>query len=253
MSGYMNPAEFANIAKSEREFWWYRGMQAIVMRMLAHYADGRPVRLGLDAGCGTGYLSLVLQKERGWPMVSLDLSPQGLAYAKKEGSGLPVQGDITALPFRDESFDMIASMDALSHMPRGEEGPAIHEFARVLRLGGLLALRVPAFHALRSRHSAFVGEFQRFRRRQLMKAAETAGLRVLRCTYANALLAPVALVKFRIWEPLMRRPIASGIEGVAPWLDRLLYAPLAFESRWLGSGGSLPVGQSVILLGEKKR
>ena len=249
----MNPAEFANIAKSEREFWWYRGMQAIVTRMLSYYRAGGKVRLGLDAGCGTGYLSMVLQKERGWPMVALDLSAQGLAYARKTGAGQPVQGDIVALPFRDESFDMVASMDALSHMPRGEEGPAIAELARVLRPGGLLALRVPAFHALRSRHSEFVGEFQRFRRRQLTRAVAAVGLRVLRCTYANCLLVPIALVKFRIWEPLLRKPVASGIEDLAPWMDRLLYTPLALESRWLGAGGSLPVGQSVILFGEKTR
>ena len=34
MSG-MNPAEFANIRQSEEHFWWYRGMRAILFRMLA--------------------------------------------------------------------------------------------------------------------------------------------------------------------------------------------------------------------------
>ena len=38
---------------------------------------------------------------------------------------------------------------------------------------------------------------------------------------------------------------------MAGWLDRLLYAPLAAEARWLGGGRSLPAGQSIILIGEK--
>jgi hypothetical protein len=49
MSG-MNPAEFANIAKSERDFWWYRGMRAIFFRALEPHLAGR--RLHRVAGSG---------------------------------------------------------------------------------------------------------------------------------------------------------------------------------------------------------
>jgi hypothetical protein len=38
---------------------------------------------------------------------------------------------------------------------------------------------------------------------------------------------------------------------VAPWLDRLLYAPLAVEASWLGAGHNLPAGQSLVLIGER--
>jgi hypothetical protein len=78
-----------------------------------------------------------------------------------------------------------------------------------------------------------------------------AGVRVLRCTYVNSLLLPVALAKFRVWEPLLRKPPASGVEPVAPWLDKLLYAPLALEAAWLGAGHRFPAGQSLVLIGEK--
>ena len=40
----MNPAEFANIANAEKEFWWYRGMRTILFRMLAPHLDGRNIR-----------------------------------------------------------------------------------------------------------------------------------------------------------------------------------------------------------------
>jgi hypothetical protein len=36
------------------------------------------------------------------------------------------------------------------------------------------------------------------------------------------------------------------------WLDRLLHAPLALESAWLGAGRDLPLGQSLIVIGERK-
>ena len=60
-----------------------------------------------------------------------------------------------------------------------------------------------------------------------------------------------AAVWFRLWEPLSKTPPSSGVGPVAPWLDRLLYAPLAIESGWLRAGGGFPLGQSILLLAER--
>ena len=65
----MNPAEFANIAASERDFWWYRGMRDILFRMLDPHLAGRSIRRALEGGCGTGYFSHLLQSERKLPVV----------------------------------------------------------------------------------------------------------------------------------------------------------------------------------------
>lgn len=249
----MNPAEFANIARCERDFWWYRGVRAIMDRVLAPYLEGRTIGRALEAGCGTGYFSWLLQTERRWPVVPMDLSPDGLRYARQMGVQRPVQGDTCKLPFPDGAFDLVLSMDVLPHLPPGSERQAAKEMVRVLAPGGLLAVRAAALDVLRSRHSAFAFERQRFTRRRLTGLAEEAGLRVLRCAYTNSLLLPVALAKFRVWEPLLRRPPASGIEPVPAWLDRMLYSSLALEAWFLGAGGSFPVGQSLVLIGEKPR
>lgn len=251
MTDYMNPAEFANIARSERDLWWYRGMRTILFRLLDRYAANRRLRRVLEAGCGTGYLSLELQKERGWPVVPMDIAADGLRYAQKMGIHRPVQGDITRLPFPDGAFDAVLSMDVLAQLPRPLEFDAMGDLARVLAPRGLLVIRTSALDFLRSRHSAFVFERQRFTRKRLVNLADGAGIRVLRCTYANSLLLPVAVAKFRILEPLLRRPPMTGVEPVAPWLDRALYAPLAAEASWIGAGRDLPAGQSLFLVGEK--
>ncbi len=247
----MNPAEFANIAQHERDFWWYRGMRRIFFRTLDRYVSGRRLSRALEAGCGTGYFSHLLQTERRWPVFPLDISWEGLRYARDMGLERPVQGDVLHLPFPSESFDLLISLDVLVHLPEGEEQRAAGEFARVLAPGGILALRAAALNALRSRHSEFAFERQRFTRPRLLEIMSTAGIRVLRCTYANTLLLPVALAKFRLWEPLMRRAPASGIEPLPGWLNSLLHAPLAMEAAWIGAGRDLPIGQSLILIGEK--
>ncbi|HEY1758287.1 MAG TPA: class I SAM-dependent methyltransferase [Bryobacteraceae bacterium] len=247
----MNPAEFHNIARSERDFWWYRGMREILFRLLDPVAA--TAASVLEAGCGTGHLSKSLEQRYGWRMTPLDLGWEGLEYAQGYGLSRLVQGNVTALPFAGAVFDALVSMDVLVHLPPGGEAGALSEFARVLKPGGLLAIRVSAFHALRSRHSEFVGERQRFTRGALRQALKLAGFEVERATYVNSLLTPVSLFKFRVWEPLMRAPLGSGVVDVPAWLDRLLYLPLRAEAKWIEHGGSFPAGQSLLVLGRKRR
>ena len=162
-----------------------------------------------------------------------------------------VQGDVAALPFRSGCFDAVVSLDVIVHFPRGQEDRPIAEFTRVLAPGGLLVLRVSALDVLRSRHSQFTCERQRFTRKRLMELAVRHGIRVLRCTYANTILFPVALAKFRLWEPITRQAPSSGVQPVSRWLNNLLQWPLRVEGSWVGSGLNLPVGQSLILAGVK--
>ena len=111
-------------------------------------ADGR----ALEAGCGTGYLTQLLQRERGWPIVPLDFSGDGLHHARELGVRNPVQGDIRCLPFGDGAFDLVLSLDVLAHLPRGEEVRAARELVRVRGRGGLVVVRTSALDILRSRH-----------------------------------------------------------------------------------------------------
>jgi SAM-dependent methyltransferase len=250
MSG-MNPAEFANIAKAEDDFWWYRGMRSIFFRVVEPHLAGRRIRHALEAGCGTGYFSRLLQAERLLPVVPIDLGWEGLRHARSMGVERLAQANALALPFPTASFDLTLSLDVMPHFLPGDEQRAIGELARVTAPGGLVVIRTAALNLLRSRHSEFVHERQRYTRTQLTGLARSAGIHVLRCTYANSLLLPIALAKFRLWEPLTRANPTSGVELVSPWLDRILFSALAAEADWLGSGRDFPIGQSLILVGEK--
>lgn len=249
----MNPAEFANIAQAEEHFWWYRGMQRILFRLLDPIARDTHFSKVLEGGCGTGYLAKALAGRYGWRMFPVDLGWEGLEFARQMGLQRLTQADISRLPFSDAAFDLILSMDVIVHFPPGEESRAFHELARVLKPGGYFVVRVSALDILRSRHSMFAHERQRFTRARLMKSAVDAGIHVERCSYLNSLLMPVALLKFRVWEPLTGQAPASGVEPVPAWMNRLLYLPLAAEASYVGAGLNLPVGQSLILIGKKEK
>ena len=247
----MNPAELINIAQNERDHWWYRGMRSILSALLERYVQGRRMNYVLEAGCGTGYTAQWLQALWSSHIVLADIESLALTIARGLGASRLVQTDIRQLPFASAQFELILCLDVLVHLPPGEEDRCLSEFFRALKPGGLAVMRVAALNALRSRHSEFIDEKQRFTRKRLMRSTAEAGFRVLRCTYANCLLLPVALAKFRIWERLVRTPPASGVEQLPRPLAALFYFCLAVEARWIRSGLDLPLGQSLLLIAEK--
>lgn len=96
----------------------------------------------LDAGAGSGLLSLLLAQQ-GHQVTAVDPSPLAVETARERFAawGLPVetaQVDLAALPFPDRSFDAVVSWNALG----GLEDPATacRELARVLCPGGTLAI-----------------------------------------------------------------------------------------------------------------
>jgi len=247
----MNPAEFENIANAENSFWWYRGMHEIALRLLRRTLPATPDRI-LEAGCGTGNFALKVAREFGCPVDVVDLAGEGLRYARANGLQRMVQADIRALPIESGQYGCVLSLDVLIHLERGTERAAVAELARVARPGGLVMIRVAALDALRSRHSAFTHERQRFTKRRLLRLARENGLEPVRCTYLNSLLLPVALFRFRVWEPLMKAPVDSGVKPVAGWLDAALGSVLGFEGAIVGRGWDLPVGQTVVMIARKR-
>lgn len=240
-------AAFADLARFEENCWWFRGMRRITDGILAGALRGKEVRKALEAGCGTGYYAGYLARRYHWSVYAADLSAQGIRFARNGIRPQFTQADLGVLPYPDGCFNVVTCMDVLPHFRRGAEIAALTELYRVTSPGGLLLLRTAALPCLRSRHSEYWGEQQRFTRQRLIRTVEQAGFRVLRCTYANSLLAPVAFLKFRLWEPAMRKKPASGFKALPRWLDFMLYGCLRLEDLWIRTGMNLPIGQSLIV------
>jgi ubiquinone/menaquinone biosynthesis C-methylase UbiE len=92
----------------------------------------------LDAGAGTGRLSVKLA-DAGAEVTALDISPDMLAILNQKAPEIEtVVGDMEAMPFEDESFDMVFSSLAMVHLKKIE--PFMDECYRVLKDGGLFIL-----------------------------------------------------------------------------------------------------------------
>jgi len=103
---------------------------------------GRTRLDALDAGCGTGFLSLELAG-RGHRVTGIDFAPAMLELAKAKAgeAGAAVrfdEADAEQLPFAAGSFDLVMTRHVLWTLPHPEA--AIDEWIRVLRPGGRLAV-----------------------------------------------------------------------------------------------------------------
>jgi len=93
-----------------------------------------PGTRALDAGCGTGF-NVQRLAARGFAVTGLEPAEGMRALARANNPGLPiVDGDIEALPFADEAFDVVVCIEVIRYL----ENPAkaLRELCRVLRPAG---------------------------------------------------------------------------------------------------------------------
>ncbi len=107
----------------------------------------RPGDRVLDVACGTGVVAraaaeLVAPNGR---VVGLDLNPAMLEVARRVAPGVEWrQGDVTALPFGEATFDVVTCQSAIFFFP--DPTTALAQMKRVVRLGGRVV--VQAFSSL---------------------------------------------------------------------------------------------------------
>lgn len=117
--------------------------------------DLSPGSCGLDAGCGIGLITRLLAEaiSPAGHATGLDLSSHFLKYARDTTRNLiPPErisfqkGDVNKLPFDNDSFDWVWSMDTIWPGPKEIDCPSkdpfsmVKELARVVKPGGTVAI-----------------------------------------------------------------------------------------------------------------
>lgn len=112
------------------------------MQEVFHFADFKD-QVVLDLGCGAGIDSAEFIRH-GARVVSLDFTNTGVkatqALLKEAGlSGIVVQADARALPFKSHTFDCVYCFGVLHHIPQIEK--ALAQIHRVLKpTGNIMAM-----------------------------------------------------------------------------------------------------------------
>ncbi len=188
----------------------------------------------LDLGCGGGRHAYEAYR-RGADVIACDTDQAELATvagmaAAMHGAGeapatahaRPVAGDGTAMPFGNGVFDRVIAAEVLEHV--GDDQRALHEIARVLRPGGLLAVTVPAWLPERicwglsdDYHNVPGGHVRIYTRPELEAKLRRAGLTVGGHHHAHGLHSPYWWLKCAVGVGDDDHPLARAYHRLLVW------------------------------------
>lgn len=109
--------------------------------------------LVLDVACGTGDLSIELNKEGKASIMGTDFCRPMLDIAREKAPTIPfIEGDAMSLPFPDKTFDAVTIAFGLRNLSNFADG--LSELRRILKTGGNLVILefsspvIPGFRGL---------------------------------------------------------------------------------------------------------
>jgi len=229
--------------QAEDRHWWYRGRRTVLDGVIAGLSLPDGARI-LDAGCGSG--RNMLELARLGTVTGIEMSETSVALARERSVGEVIAGSVLDMPFADDSFELIVSLDVIEHLE--DDLGALREFRRAIAPGGTLLVTVPAYQWLWSGHDEINHHHRRYTRRTLQRVAERAGWQQARTTYFNSLLLPAAIV-LRVLDRVNRtKTTETSLDLWIPPgpLNWLLERPLTLEAALIARGGRIPAGLSLL-------
>lgn len=160
----------------------------------------------LDVGCGQGRHTSAVARLAGVMAVGADISLEEAKKTKKrleQDKGLGLQkgvwgvlvADITRLPFRGNTFDLVICAEVLEHVTC--ETKAVEEISRVVKEGGDVVVTVPRYLPERicwllshDYHTGENGHIRIYKKRGLISLLQGAGLIYWGVHWAHSLHTP---------------------------------------------------------------
>lgn len=238
----MNDREFAAMNEVEESHFWFSHKRFLIGRIISRYFPENSNPVILDSGCGTG------RDLKEYPnSTGMDINLTGLFFAKEKNI-LLINGNVNAIPVKNNIFDIILSMDVVQH--KGvEEAESVRQYARVLKKNGILIINLPAFGILYSMHDRSVDNAKRFSRMEIKRLLSN-NFRVEEMFFWNGVfILPASAVRILTSE-LAHFTGKSEVAKVNKLLNRINSFILRLESE-LSLRSVLPMGFSLLTVARK--
>jgi SAM-dependent methyltransferase len=234
----------------EDSHWWFAGRRRILESFVAKIASDlalpTPLRPRiLDVGCGTG-ANLEMLGAFG-DAEGVDVSEDALEFCRARGLTRVERGAAEALPYAEETFDLVTALDVVEHLDDDLAG--LSEMRRVLKPQGRALLFVPAFMWLWGVQDDVSHHRRRYTLPELCARVEAAGLAVERGTYANiTFFAPILFGRL-LMRATGARPASENNINVRA-LNGALGRVFGAEAQWLRRF-NFPFGVSAVVVARK--
>lgn len=239
----MQSSTYTIEAEVEATHWWFTERRWLFRRIIREYGLPHDARV-LDIGTSTG-TNLRMLREMGFLRgEGVDMSEEAVHWCAEKGYGKVTLGDVCALPFPEQTFDLILATDVIEHVD--DDVAALREIRRVLKPSGSVLITVPAFMSLWGQQDIVGQHKRRYSARELRMRVTAAGLHTQTSFFFNYLLfLPILLV--RMFMRHTRLKVENENKLNSPLLNRILRVIFrcdVWSARWLHP----PFGVSLLLI-----
>jgi SAM-dependent methyltransferase len=236
----MGKSFYDQLYRQENRHWWFSCRRRLALDALRRFGVKPSGRI-LDMGCGTGGMLDEL------PALGLefgfDISAQALGYCRSRQHTRLTLGVGEHLPYRDNRFDAVVSLDVLEHIE--QDAQTLRGLYRICAPEAVVVITVPATPWLWTTRDDRLLHKRRYTKRELIAKARAAGFRVEKCSYYCVFFFPIVAAVVLLNRALGRKAdVKDDVPTVNPVLNALFSRLLAFE-QWLMRWVNYPFGVSL--------
>lgn len=188
----------------------------------------------MDIGCSSGLLLELLRRRLpDATLVGADYVRGPLESLAARMPGVPLlQFDLVSCPLPECSVDAVVALNVLEHIE--DDTRALGQIRRILRLGGIAVIEVPAGPNLYDLYDKELLHFRRYSMPELLMKVRKSGLEIVSRSHLGFFLyAPFAVVKKRnqrrsqIGQRKQKEIVASNIQILKD--SRVMHAIMSIE------------------------
>ncbi|HET9335701.1 MAG TPA: class I SAM-dependent methyltransferase [Sphingomicrobium sp.] len=231
---------YEQMAQLDGAHWWFTARRRILDGVIErHVRPPKGARI-LELGAGTGHNLAMLS--RFGKVEASELDPVARELASERLGRPAVEAALPDLSmFPADSYDMIALLDVLEHVP--DDKGSLAAIRDRLKPGGALLLTVPINPWMWSAHDVAHHHHRRYRKQEIRRLAEAAGYEIELLSPFNSLLFP-PIAAVRLLGKLTHKDDSDDAMPSAP-VNKILDTVFGLERQLIGRV-PMPFGVSLI-------